>query len=122
MAKRGERLVSGLSALIEKNDLGDLLSVSGHPTWSFLNIADVPASSAWATKTLFLQEIFARGILILSTHNISYAHADADIDQLLAVYGEVLPFVHRAAVNGRIDQYLKAQPLRPLFEIRGDNK
>jgi glutamate-1-semialdehyde 2,1-aminomutase len=122
MTKRGERLVAGLSALIEAEGLGGLLSVSGHPTWSFLNIADAPASTSWATKTLFLQEMFARGILVLSTHNISYAHSEADIDQLLGVYGEVLPFVHRAAVDGCVEQHLKVRPLQPLFSVRGDTK
>jgi glutamate-1-semialdehyde 2,1-aminomutase len=122
MAKRGERLVAGLSKLIEQGGLGDLLSVSGHPTWSFLNIADTQKSSSWATKTLFLQEMFARGILVLSTHNISYAHSEADIDQLLGVYGEVLPFVHRAAVDGCVEQHLKVRPLQPLFRVRGDTK
>jgi glutamate-1-semialdehyde 2,1-aminomutase len=122
MTKRGERLIAGLSTLIREKSLGDLLSVSGHPTWSFLNIADVPASTSWETKTLFLQEMFARGILVLSTHNISYAHTDADIDQLLGVYGEVLPFVHRAAVDGRIGEHLKVRPLQPLFRVRGDTK
>jgi glutamate-1-semialdehyde 2,1-aminomutase len=122
MTKRGERLVAGLSALIEQNSLGDLLSVSGHPTWSFLNIADVPASTSWATKTLFLQEMFLRGILVLGTHNISYAHGEADIDRLLGVYGEVLPFVHRAALDGRVERHLKVPPLQPLFRVRGDTK
>ena len=120
--KRGERLMTGLTALIETAKLGDVLSVSGHPSWSFLNIADTPKTSSWAAKTLFLQEVFARGILVLGTHNISYAHSDADIDQLLGVYGDVLPLVHRAAVNGRTDEYLKVRPLQPLFRIRGDSK
>ena len=122
MVKRGERLLAGLSKLIEQESLDDLLSVSGHPTWSFLNIGDTKSSTSWATKTLFLQEMFARGILVLSTHNISYAHSEADIDQLLDIYGEVLPFVHRAAVDGRVEQYLKVRPLQPLFRVRGDTK
>lgn len=122
MAKRGERLLAGLSKLIEQENLGDVLSVSGHPTWSFLNIGDTERSTSWATKTLFLQEMFARGILILSTHNISYAHSEADIDRLLDIYREVLPFVHRAAVDGRVQQYLKVPPLQPLFRVRGDSK
>jgi glutamate-1-semialdehyde 2,1-aminomutase len=122
MAKLGERLVTGLSALIEEKQLGNVLSVSGHPTWSFLTIADTPSSTSWATKTLFLQEMFARGILILGTHNISYAHTEADIDQLLGVYSEVLPFVHRAAVSGKVGEHLKVRPLQPLFRVRGDSK
>jgi glutamate-1-semialdehyde 2,1-aminomutase len=122
VAKRGERLVAGLSRLIAERKLGDLLTVSGHPSWSFLNIADTPKTTSWATKTLFLQEMFARGILILGSHNISYAHSEADIDRLLAVYDEVLPFLHQAAVEGRTDEHLKVRPLQPLFRVRGETK
>ena len=122
MTKRGERLVTGLGQIVQGNKLGDLLSVSGHPTWSFLNIADTSLTTSWVTKTLFLQEMFARGILVLGTHNISYAHSDADIDQLLAVYREVLPFVRRVAVDGSIHEHLKVRPLQPLFRVRGETK
>lgn len=122
IAERGKRVMTGLSTLIEKEKLGDILSVSGHPSWSFLNIADAPKTSSWSTKTLFLQEMFARGILVLSTHNISYAHTDADVDRLLDVYAEVLPFVHRAATDGLADEHLKVQPLQPLFSVRGQTK
>jgi glutamate-1-semialdehyde 2,1-aminomutase len=122
IAKRGERLVTGLSRLIAERKLDDVLSLSGHPSWSFLNIADTPRTTSWETKTLFLQEIFARGIIVLGTHNISYAHSDADIDRLLEAYAEVLPFVHEAAVEGRTSEHLKVRPLQPLFRVRGETK
>ena len=51
------------AALIARHDLGGVLSVSGHPTWGFLNIRDANGYSAFEIKTLFLQEVFARGIL-----------------------------------------------------------
>ena len=122
IAKRGVRLVTGLSRLIAERKLDDVLSLSGHPSWSFLNIADTPRTTSWETKTLFLQEIFARGIIVLGTHNISYAHSDADIDRLLEAYAEVLPFVHEAAVEGRTSEHLKVRPLQPLFRVRGETK
>jgi glutamate-1-semialdehyde 2,1-aminomutase len=94
------------------------MAVSGHPTWSFVNVRDAGGYSAFEIKTLFLQEIFARGVLTLGTHNMSYAHTDADIDRLTAVYREVLPIVADAVRNKALKQYLKCEPLQPLFKVR----
>src|SRR5262249_49493248 len=113
IAARGNRVITGLTSLIETEKLDDVITVSGHPSWSFLNVAATPKATAWEIKTLFLQEMFARGILVLGTHNISYAHTEADVDRLLSVYHEVLPLVHRAAVDGKIERYLTVSPLQP---------
>ena len=91
LGARGRTLMKGVSGLIEQHDLKGMLSVSGHPSWSFLLIEDQPGASKWELKTLLLQELFARGVLSLGTHNLSYAHSEADIERLLAVYGEVRP-------------------------------
>ena len=66
-----------------------------------------------------LQELFARGILALGTHNLSYAHSDADIERLLTVYDEVFALLARMLVdNAPLERYLKCEPLTPLFKVR----
>jgi glutamate-1-semialdehyde 2,1-aminomutase len=62
--------------------------------------------------------MFARGILSLGTHNLSYAHTDEDIDRLLTVYDEVLPNLVWAVENGAVRQNLRCEPLKPLFKVR----
>ena len=74
--------------------------------------------SQWATKTLLMQELFQRGILSFGTHNISYAHSEADIDRLLAVYDEIFPLLRAGALEGRMDDLLRCKPLEPLFKVR----
>jgi glutamate-1-semialdehyde 2,1-aminomutase len=118
MRERGERLSKGLAERLKKHGVGGFLSHSGHPTWSFLNFADGPSATSWEIKTLWLQEMFDRGILSLGTHNLSYAHSNEDIDRLLAVYDEVLPFIATAVRNGAVRQYLRCEPLVPLFSVR----
>ena len=90
----------------------------GGQTWSFFLIGDVGDIPSYEIKTLFLQEMFARGILTLGSHNMSYAHSDADVDQLLAAYDAVLPILRDAVDNRAVRQYLNAEPLRPLFRVR----
>lgn len=118
LRRQGQKIVSGLKQRLEKQDTTDFLSVAGNPTWSFLVIRDTPNYTQWDIKTLFLQEMFARGILTLGTHNISYAHTDADVAQLLSAYDEVLPILKEAVATNSLPQKLRCEPLKPLFKLR----
>ena len=111
--------MDGVTALIGRHGLQETISINGHPAWSFLGIADTGRTNLWDTKSLFLQEIFKHGVLTLGTHNMSYAHTDADVDRLLAVYGEVLPEICECARAGTVEERLQAKPIRPLFRVRG---
>jgi glutamate-1-semialdehyde 2,1-aminomutase len=117
--KRGERLLTRLRALIELHELSGVLVASGDATWSFLLVRDTPRYTQYEMKTLLLQELFARGILSIGTHNLSYATSEEDIDRLLIVYDEVFVILARVLVdNAPLDQYLKCEPLTPLFKVR----
>jgi len=120
MQQRGERLMKGAEGLLRRHGMGELLTVSGHPSWSFLNFRDQGGYSLYEIKTLFLQEVFARGILTLGTHNISYAHSESDVDRLLKVYDEVFPLLKAAVTvtERRLAQLLRCKPLEPLFKLR----
>ena len=118
LAALGKRLMHGLRERIERHQVADLLSVAGHPSWSFLLLKDTPLASQWETKTLLLQSLFERGILSLGTHNLSYAHQENDIDRLLAVYDEVFPLLRAGALEGRMSELLRCPPLEPLFKVR----
>jgi len=65
-----------------------------------------------------MQEQHQRGILGLGTHNLSWAHGDAEIAALLAVYGEVLPRIGEAVAAGNLRAQLRCEPLVPLFKVR----
>jgi glutamate-1-semialdehyde 2,1-aminomutase len=115
---QGQKLIDGLNNLIKRYELTSVLSVSGHPSWSFLLIKDTPEYTTWAIKTLFLQEMFANHILILGSHMMSYAHTDAHITQLLTAYDQVLLTLKTALTDKTLMSLLKTQPLEPLFKPR----
>lgn len=118
LAEMGRRIQNGLAERIDAHGCADFLSVAGHPAWSFVVFKDAGPQSLWHIKTLFLQEVLARGILTLGAHNLSYAHGDAEIDHLLAVYDEVLPLLAAAVATGDICAFLRCKPLEPLFKVR----
>lgn len=118
MYQRGERLSEGLRKRLETHKVGGFLSFSGFPSWSFLTFNDGPGATSFEIKTLFLQEMYDRGILTLGAHNLNYAHSVEDIERLLQVYDEVLPFIASAVRDGAVRQYLRCEPLVPLFRVR----
>lgn len=118
LAELGTILKEGLIDLIAATDCGDLFSVTGHPSWSFLNIREAEAARQYEIKTLLLQELFASGFLFLGTHNLSASHARAHVDALLACYRTILPRIAGHVREGSVRDVLRAEPLEPLFRIR----
>jgi len=115
---QGSKVRVGLQELLVKHDAGHLFSISGNPVWSFFIIKDVSPYSQWEIKTLYLQEMFARGILTLGSHNMSFAHTDNDITLLLSSYDEVIPLLRDAVTEHRLHEWLRCKPLEPLFKVR----
>ena len=115
---QGNKILDKLDSLIKEGNAGDFLSLAGNPTWSFLLIKDVGNYSQWEIKTLLLQEMFARGILTIGTHNMSFSHSDADLEQLFAAYDEVIPLLIRAVRDKKLETILRCEPLKPLFKVR----
>ena len=115
---QGRKVVDQLRTLIVSSDAQDLLSVAGNPTWSFMVIRDTDAYSSLHSKTFFLQEMFARGILTVGTHNMSYSHSDDDLTKLLGAYDEVIPALVDAVKKKNLGSMLHCEPLQPLFKVR----
>lgn len=118
LKRQGQKILNGTAQLIEALGLPHIVRVGGHPAWSFLLFSDVEQYSVSQIKTLFLQEMFRRGVYSLGTHNLSYAHSDSDISRLLAVYGEVFALIGNAVSEGRLIEQLECAPLIPLFKVR----
>lgn len=104
--------------MIEKHGLQDVLSTCGKSCWSFLLFKGTDACSQWELKTLFMQEAFARGVLTLGTHNMSYAHGDEDIRNLLNANDAAFAILKDVVENVSLKKYLHCDPLVPLFKVR----
>ena len=114
----GIELMNGLINIIENFELERVLSVSGHPSWAFLNWSQTDEFTSGEIKTFFMQEMFSRGILVLSTHNVSTAYRSRDINKVLDAYFQTLRELSFALSEGSLRERLKAKPLSPLFKVR----
>lgn len=118
MRMTGETVKAGIEALIAKHDLSHMLSVSGDATWSFVNFKDTQNYTLWELKTLYMQEIFERGVLAYGTQNISAAHGPTEVDALLTAYDAAFAALAEADSNRTMAQMLRCKPLEPLFRVR----
>ncbi|REL34820.1 aminotransferase class III-fold pyridoxal phosphate-dependent enzyme [Thalassotalea euphylliae] len=118
LARTGQYLLTELDKLIVKYNCQQFASTAGHPSWSFLQLIDCNGYSSFEIKTLYMQEMLARGILTFGSHNISYSHTNEDIATLLACYEEVLPILNTAINNRTVIEQLQCEPLEPLFKVR----
>jgi glutamate-1-semialdehyde 2,1-aminomutase len=118
ICENGQRIIDGVDCILRDNQLGDIFSIKGHPSWSFLTIADARGVSSFELKTLLMQELHQRGFLSVGTHNVNYAHTQEDIESLLAAYRELLPMIGEAANRGEVLNMLRCDPLVPLFKVR----
>jgi glutamate-1-semialdehyde 2,1-aminomutase len=114
----GETLILQLNKLISEFNLGHIFSVSGYPVWSFFIIKDTEQYNSWELKTLLLQEMFANGIFMIGTHNISYSHSEKDIENLMLSYRKYFEKVTEAIEKNNLKSMLQCGPLIPLFKLR----
>lgn len=114
----GDKLQLGLNKIINDMQAQQWLSVTGHPAWSFLNIGDHGPYNALELKSLFLQEMSARGFLLGGGHNLNYAHKQADIEALLSAYRQVLATLAETIVKEDLTIRFKGELLKPVFKVR----
>lgn len=114
----GLDLRNRVNSAVSQTDTQELLSLSGHPTWIFLNWREIDGYSADLLKTYFMQEMFQKGILILGTHNVNLAHTQRNLENIEESYLSVLSSISNGIKQGDLQSKLRAAPLRPLFKVR----
>jgi len=118
LISKGNLLFELTSKAINENSLTNLVSLSGHPTWKFINWQATDKYTVEEIKTYFMQEIFQEGILVLNSHNISLAHNHKIINKITESYFQVFKKLKSVIESGRLREELKVAPLIPLFKVR----
>ncbi len=114
----GESLSNVTQEALEDNHLSEVLELSGHPTWRFLNWKDHESASALEIKTYFMQECFKEGILVLGAHNVTTAHSRNIIERIGHKYSQIFFRLSQSLENNALKSRLEVAPLQPLFKVR----
>jgi len=118
LIQKGKLLEKLTNEAIVSNDMDQIVSLTGHPTWKFLNWNSTNDFTQEQIKTFFMQRIFQNGLLVLNTHNITVAHGRREIKQIAEIYFSVFKDISNVISSGRLESELKVKPLNPLFRIR----
>jgi glutamate-1-semialdehyde 2,1-aminomutase len=117
LAELGQRLVNRVEESRPEASRS-FLSFTGHPTWTFHQWAIEDPEVLAQAKTLLLQEMLRRGVLVLNTHEVTTAHTDEDIEHVADAYAESLALVADGLARGDLLDRLECEPIRPLFRVR----
>ncbi len=118
LTAQGKKIQAYFAEEVNSPGATGIAGISGHPAWTCLTLHGSESATGMELKTLFMQEMLARGILMQFTHNLSYSHKGEEIDALLRIYREVLPLLQEAAKEGKVQALLRGRVLEPLFKVR----
>ncbi len=117
LARIGADLVTSIDAARSAASTS-LLTFTGHPSWMFLKWSVDDPGTLNAVKTLFLQEMLRRGVLVLGTHDVTTAFASDDIEIAAAAYAQTLDILVEAIAERDVAARLECDTLIPLFTLR----
>lgn len=114
----GIELQNRVNSVISQTKSTEILSLSGHPTWAFLNWKGTETYSSDFLKTYFMQEMFQNGVLILGTHNVNLAHTLKNLRKIEDSYFQTLDSISTGISRVDFQSKLRVSPLNPLFRVR----
>ncbi len=117
LAEKGARL-RDLMEERRPEESKTFLTFSGHPTWVFHQWAIEDPEILAQAKTLLLQELLRRGVLALSTHEVTTAHTQADLEQAAEAFAQAATQVTEGLADSTLLDRLECEPIRPLFRVR----
>jgi len=114
----GTRVMDMTRANMARSGLGEAIGIAGRPSWSLLQFRDAKGATAAEIKSLYLQELIARGILTAGSHNMSYAHTDEDLQRLDQAQQAALEVLREALDAGNVAARLAGPAIQPVFKVR----
>jgi glutamate-1-semialdehyde 2,1-aminomutase len=118
IADFGKEINSSVNNIIEQTEMSQYLSLSGHPTWNFLNWNIQDDELAVLAKGLFMQEMCANGVLMISTHNLNASHDSSAAEEILNAYRVTLTKVKEALDSGNIKDFLNVSDITAPSAVR----
>ncbi len=110
--KQGERLRALLNQSIVENGLTGFFEIAGRPCNMVFITRDRDRKPSQSFRTLFMQELIARGI-IAPSFVLSFSHSDAEINRTAEAV-HAAHAIYRKALDEGIDKYLKGRPVKPV--------
>jgi glutamate-1-semialdehyde 2,1-aminomutase len=109
----GERLRAGVEDVVSELGLSDYFELAGRACNLVYSSLDADGRPSAAFRTLFLQEMMARGFLVPS-FVVSRAHGEEEIDRTVVAVEETLRVYARALEEG-VERHLASPPVKSVY-------
>lgn len=119
MHATGQKLADEVTSLIKNYQLDNIFKLIGIAPWKIMTINGTESVESSVIQTRYVTQMFRHGILTGGTHNICYAHDDADIAKTIYAYDQTLALIKDEIDKGTIEQNLPVPPIKPIFKVRG---
>jgi glutamate-1-semialdehyde 2,1-aminomutase len=113
LQERGERLRAGVEDILQGLGLTNYFELAGRACNLVYISRDAAGRPSPDFRTLFLQEMVARGFLAPS-FVVSRAHGDEEIDRTVAAVEESLG-VYAQALEDGVEQHLTSPPVKSIY-------
>ena len=114
----GENLAQAVSHIIRDEDLENTISFKGMAPWKIMAVEPFEDISAQAIKTFIQKNMIAQGILILSTHNISYAFGEPEHDRVVEAYQKTFKALAEHLRKRTLMDNIGCPVIEPIFKVR----
>lgn len=113
-------MFDGARVLADLSGLGSRFVIHGHRNWPFLRFLDDSGSDDPVLRALWIQEVTRRGVLIISTHNVSASLNRNDVEHVLNAYAAAFKFIGGLVRDGEsLMNHLDGPVPTPAFRVRG---
>ncbi len=110
---RGARLRAGFDRVVADNGLAGYVDLASRDCNLLFGTRDAQKKPSQPFRTLFMQEMVARGV-IAPSFVVSWSHSEKDIDDTVEAAGEAFRVYRRALEDGP-EKYLRGRPVKPVF-------
>ncbi|MBP2473926.1 glutamate-1-semialdehyde 2,1-aminomutase [Crossiella equi] len=119
MERQGRVLADAVNQLAREAGVAEHVAVLGRPSCLIFTTRDPAGSPSQEFRTLFLQELLARGVLGQS-FVISAAHTDADLAHTAEAVRGALAVYAKALEAGTVEGLLQGRPVAPALRSRAE--
>lgn len=114
--KLGTLLTEEITALINKYNLSDYITIKGHPNWKLMQFRDQDKNLNDGFRTLLYQEVIKHGILFRGYFQPTISHTEEDLEKTIYAFDNAFNIYSKAlgSINGYKD-FLVGDPVKPVF-------
>lgn len=99
---QGTALSDRVDTMIANHGLEGVVKLTGLAPRKMLSFSDQGGASKDQIRTLFMMEMAQNGVLIINSHNISFAHRNVDMQRVCLAYDRTLGKISAAIRDGDI--------------------